>query len=703
MVKDVKLKKGMCRDEVNKLLKENDVDLELVDEIYGGVDYKYNWRCECGEVFIRTWYKIKSRKSIRCLKCVKNIKDEYKNISEVRISKGMSKDRVNKFIDKWLLLADDIYLGNKYKHNWRCKECGKTFEAKWSDIQGKWKNLKCKSCKYNMKDFYNSIHEVVLIKNMSKDEVNRLIGKWVLLEDSFYKNNSYSHKWKCIECGKVFKRTWSSIKSGNRTKCENCRLNLKSFYNNVSDVNLVKNMTKDEVNKLIEKWILLEDNTYKNNSHLHNWKCLECGEVFKRRWNDIKKNNRIECKNHKNENKYKYEVEKTEEYEYIRRFRTGEVLPNGKIAKAPYIQIKHKFCESIYEVSANSFINMKQRCPKCCGSYENSFAYYIEKELEESLEKYWDFEKNIANPYHISKNKSNKNSKGEDTRVWIKCQNKDYHGSYITSTHSFVRGSRCPYCASKKIHVKDSFVQYHIENTDKNFIKKYWDFDKNTIDFFCLSKNTIERVWIKCQNKDYHGSYSVDCDSFTRGSRCPYCSGKKVNFKDSFGYNYFDMAQSWSLSNSISPFKVMQTSGKKYKFICPKCGNEFSRRLADVGEKGCICPKCSKSKGEKRVEQYLINNNIKYKDEVKFKSLVSNLGNPLRYDFYLIDYNILIEYDGEFHFKEYFEGQKFNKNLLHDKMKNDYAKEKNIKLIRIPYWDFDNIEEILDREIRSLL
>ncbi|KAK2245402.1 hypothetical protein XC29_00195 [Clostridioides difficile] len=62
-----------------------------------------------------------------------------------------------------------------------------------------------------------------------------------------------------------------------------------------------------------------------------------------------------------------------------------------------------------------------------------------------------------------------------------------------------------------------------------------------------------------------------------------------------------------------------------------------------------------------------------------------------------------MEYDGEFHFKEYFEGQNFNKNLLHDEMKNDYAKEKNIKLIRIPYWDFDNIEEILDKEIRSLL
>ena len=34
-----------------------------------------------------------------------------------------------------------------------------------------------------------------------------------------------------------------------------------------------------------------------------------------------------------------------------------------------------------------------------------------------------------------------------------------------------------------------------------------------------------------------------------------------------------------------------------------------------------------------------------------------------------------------------------------DTIKTIYCKENNIKLIRIPYWDFDNIEEILCKEL----
>lgn len=34
-------------------------------------------------------------------------------------------------------------------------------------------------------------------------------------------------------------------------------------------------------------------------------------------------------------------------------------------------------------------------------------------------------------------------------------------------------------------------------------------------------------------------------------------------------------------------------------------------------------------------------------------------------------------------------------------MKNDYVREKGYKLIRIPYWEFDNIEEILNEELKG--
>ena len=76
-------------------------------------------------------------------------------------------------------------------------------------------------------------------------------------------------------------------------------------------------------------------------------------------------------------------------------------------------------------------------------------------------------------------------------------------------------------------------------------------------------------------------------------------------------------------------------------------------------------------------------------------------GHWLYFDFYLPDYNCCIEYDGEQHYIStgYYGGkEKLNRNQENDNIKNNYCKEHNIKLIRIPYWDFEknkiNIEYI---------
>ena len=55
----------------------------------------------------------------------------------------------------------------------------------------------------------------------------------------------------------------------------------------------------------------------------------------------------------------------------------------------------------------------------------------------------------------------------------------------------------------------------------------------------------------------------------------------------------------------------------------------------------------------------------------------------------------LIEYDGEFHYQDIFKDGSFEILQSHDKYKNDYCKRIDIKLIRIPYWKYDNIKTIL--------
>ena len=91
-----------------------------------------------------------------------------------------------------------------------------------------------------------------------------------------------------------------------------------------------------------------------------------------------------------------------------------------------------------------------------------------------------------------------------------------------------------------------------------------------------------------------------------------------------------------------------------------------------------------------------------YKTEKRFVDCRNKL--PLSFDFQIyIDeglFYILLEYDGRQHFKEA-DGfwECLEKVQKKDKIKDEWCKENNIELIRIPYWEHDNIETILDKRL----
>ena len=68
----------------------------------------------------------------------------------------------------------------------------------------------------------------------------------------------------------------------------------------------------------------------------------------------------------------------------------------------------------------------------------------------------------------------------------------------------------------------------------------------------------------------------------------------------------------------------------------------------------------------------------------------------LRFDFYLQDYGVAIEYDGEFHYNKIeSRGNDLDYQVNNDKIKTEYCDSNDIILLRIPYWEKDNIESIL--------
>ncbi len=74
-----------------------------------------------------------------------------------------------------------------------------------------------------------------------------------------------------------------------------------------------------------------------------------------------------------------------------------------------------------------------------------------------------------------------------------------------------------------------------------------------------------------------------------------------------------------------------------------------------------------------------------------------------RFDFYLPNLNICIEFDGRQHYNidnSYFGGEEeFLRIKERDGIKNQYCKDNDITLIRIPYWDIENIDKILKEKL----
>lgn len=127
------------------------------------------------------------------------------------------------------------------------------------------------------------------------------------------------------------------------------------------------------------------------------------------------------------------------------------------------------------------------------------------------------------------------------------------------------------------------------------------------------------------------------------------------------------------------------------------CGNIVYASAGRLQYDNLLSCGCLKSRGERKISEILTELDIPYSYQHKFpdcKSPFSNL--PLYFDFYLPDYNCCIEYDGEQHFCpiDYFGGvEKFEKTKLRDKVKTDYCDNHQIKLIRIPYLDYNILDK----------
>lgn len=212
-----------------------------------------------------------------------------------------------------------------------------------------------------------------------------------------------------------------------------------------------------------------------------------------------------------------------------------------------------------------------------------------------------------------------------------------------------------------------------------------------------------ETFWI-CECQNCGNITSVRKGSLDQKPKsCNKCKGKLIQQKalekgksiyvtnkgDIFGY----------LEVLSEPF-YLDKSHRYVKCLCHNCGTVKDIRvdhLFGVHHSKTISCGCSKiSSGELKIKQILDNLKINYQQQYQ----IVDFSRFSLFDFAIFDNDgnlkCLIEYDGEQHFRsvDFFGGEtQFKIQQERDKRKDDYCEINNISLIRIPYTDYDKIDD----------
>lgn len=260
---------------------------------------------------------------------------------------------------------------------------------------------------------------------------------------------------------------------------------------------------------------------------------------------------------------------------------------------------------------------------------------------------------------------------GASKPIAYKCKtcNQKYYKS--RANHLYENKTLCQKCYSAK--------ESEIRNKFKNIVRNS---QFNVLSAIGAISNPVILQCKQCGREIKVFQYNFVLEKAKR--ECPQCGRFSLKTKEDFIYRMKERTKDYK----ILEYKNYTT---KVKFQ-HKCGFVFTQ-LPSNFLKGRGCPKCFKkiSKGEQYIMNWLEEHHIKYEYQKKFPETKLK-----SFDFYLPEQNILIEYQGEQHYHPLncFGGkEKFQLQQERDSIKREFAKNNQINLIEIPY--YDNIEKYL--------
>ena len=267
----------------------------------------------------------------------------------------------------------------------------------------------------------------------------------------------------------------------------------------------------------------------------------------------------------------------------------------------------------------------------------------------------------------------------------------------FTSTLSIVSksdGNFCPYCSSHKL-CNDADCDRCVDKSFAyNEMALCWS-EKNKLSALDVFLSSDRKFIFDCPNCKHE--FDIRLANISHSDHfCPYCSSQKLCndancifcFNKSFASH--KKSEHWSGDNILTPRQVFKGSRKKYKFDCPDCERSFSMCPNHINY-GSFCSHCV-NKTEHLLLKFLEDNfDTKIKHQKKF-DWCRNI-KILRFDFFIEEYNLLIELDGPQHFKQVSNWLPYLQTQKSDIYKMKCANKHGYSMIRIAQadvWDNKN-------------
>ena len=295
---------------------------------------------------------------------------------------------------------------------------------------------------------------------------------------------------------------------------------------------------------------------------------------------------------------------------------------------------------------------------------------------------------------------------GSHYKVYVMC---DYCGeiSYVAYKDYMKYGKKdkhsCKHCMGKKVSEVsyDSRQEYLYNGINDICNKNGYTLLTKKEDI----KTAETRVKYKCKK---HGINETKLYTLFIGHVCPKCGVEKNTLRARHKPDEIEKEFDNFGGVLVNKEEYENWGRKNLKVICPECKKIFVTSYGSyMRDGGQLCPNCTYkiSKGELRIRNFLDSNNIQYNREYRFDDCKYKI--PLPFDFYIESLNMCIEYDGEGHYRpiqrtyddNYNAEEMFKLTCIRDEIKNKYCKNNDIDLLRIPYWDYDNIETILEQKL----